>query len=121
MLMCLFQQYFNDAYACIEECRLQWIRINQKEIRAKMYNGLQDAIAKGDTDLDQLVIILCMRYCRPSADMKESKVKHQHVDQIIYTIEFQKTGLTQAPILLWLRRRLVCFTFLGLCVARIYS
>lgn len=44
----LFQQYLVDAFACIEEVRINWIRKNQKQLRAELYNGLRDAINQGD-------------------------------------------------------------------------
>nr|XP_012567833.1 uncharacterized protein LOC105851468 [Cicer arietinum] len=44
----LFQQYMVDAYASIEEVRINWIRKNQKQLRAELYNGLRDAINQGD-------------------------------------------------------------------------
>jgi len=45
----LFQQLIVDAYCCIEEDRLNWIRSNQRHIRAEVYRGLKDAITAGDT------------------------------------------------------------------------
>ena len=44
----LLQQYMVDAYASIEEVRINWIRKNQKQLRAELYNGLRDAINQGD-------------------------------------------------------------------------
>lgn len=44
----MFQQYIVDAYACIEEGRMNWIRNNQKQLRAELYSGLRDAINQGD-------------------------------------------------------------------------
>ncbi|KZO92363.1 hypothetical protein CALVIDRAFT_468331, partial [Calocera viscosa TUFC12733] len=44
----LFQQYIVDAWACVEQDRLQWIEYNQKTIRAELYNGLVDAAANND-------------------------------------------------------------------------
>lgn len=35
----LFQQYVVDAYAITEQNRLQWIRFNQQNIRADLYQG----------------------------------------------------------------------------------
>jgi hypothetical protein len=37
-----------DAYAIIEQNRLKYLRLNQKKLRADLYQGLQDAIAAGD-------------------------------------------------------------------------
>ncbi|XP_077242072.1 uncharacterized protein LOC143882480 [Tasmannia lanceolata] len=44
----LFQQFVVDAYAAIEEQRLYWVRTNQKQLRANVYEGLQDAVRSGD-------------------------------------------------------------------------
>ena len=44
----LFQQYIVDAYACIEQNRLNYLKLNQKQIRAELYNGLQDALSAHD-------------------------------------------------------------------------
>jgi len=40
----LFQQYIVDAWASIEQSELNWIRHNQKTIRADLYDGLRDAL-----------------------------------------------------------------------------
>jgi hypothetical protein len=45
----LRQQYIVDAYAAIEQNRLKYLHLNQKKLRADLYQGLQDAIAVGDT------------------------------------------------------------------------
>ncbi|KAH9536339.1 hypothetical protein CY35_17G102200 [Sphagnum magellanicum] len=45
----LRQQYIVDAYAGIEQSCLKYLRLNQKKLRADLYQGLQDAIAAGDT------------------------------------------------------------------------
>jgi hypothetical protein len=44
----LRHRYIVDAYAAIEQNRLKYLRLNQKKIRADLYQGLQDAIAAGD-------------------------------------------------------------------------
>jgi hypothetical protein len=38
-----------DAYAAIEQNRLKYLRLNQKKLRVDLYQGLQDAIAAGDS------------------------------------------------------------------------
>jgi hypothetical protein len=38
-----------DAYAAIEQNCLKYLRLNKKKLRADLYQGLQDAIAAGDT------------------------------------------------------------------------
>jgi hypothetical protein len=45
----LRQQYIVDAYVAIEQNRLKYLRLNKKKLRADLYQGLQDAIAIGDT------------------------------------------------------------------------
>src|SRR6266540_5404813 len=56
----LFQQWIIDMYAVIEQTRLNYLRHNQKQIRAELYNGLQDAINSGDslTNVGQRIILL---------------------------------------------------------------
>jgi hypothetical protein len=50
----LMQQYIVDAYAAIEQSRLNYLRRNQKKLRADLYQGLQDALEAGDTDTTTL-------------------------------------------------------------------
>jgi hypothetical protein len=50
----LVQQYIVDAYAAIEQSRLNYLRRNQKKLRADLYQGLQDALEAGDTDTTTL-------------------------------------------------------------------
>jgi hypothetical protein len=45
----LWHQYIVDAYAAIEQNRLMYLRLNQKKLRANLYQGLQDTIAAGDS------------------------------------------------------------------------
>jgi len=40
----LVQQYIVDAYVAIEQSRLNYLRRNQKKLRADLYQGLQDAL-----------------------------------------------------------------------------
>ena len=44
----LTQQYVVDQFAKIELSRLNFIKNNQKEMRAELYNGLKDAVTKND-------------------------------------------------------------------------
>ncbi|KAK7260859.1 hypothetical protein RIF29_27158 [Crotalaria pallida] len=46
----LLQQYVVDNYVKIESARLRYIRDNQPEIRAEMYQGLEDALHAGETN-----------------------------------------------------------------------
>ena len=45
----LFQQFDVDAYTCIEALRLMWVKNNQEKLRIELYNGLKDAVMRGDT------------------------------------------------------------------------
>jgi hypothetical protein len=47
----LQHQYIVDAYAIIEQNHLKYLRLNQKKLRADLYQGLQDAIAAGDNSV----------------------------------------------------------------------
>jgi hypothetical protein len=38
-----------DAYAAIKQNHLKYLHLNKKKLRADLYQGLQDAIAAGDT------------------------------------------------------------------------
>ena len=49
----LFQEWLVDAFAQIENNRLQYRRLNQDKLRSELYNGLQDALADG-TDLNEI-------------------------------------------------------------------
>ncbi|CAA0834185.1 Unknown protein, partial [Striga hermonthica] len=46
----LFQQFVVDAYTMVESSRLRYIRFNQNRLRCDLYNGLADAVLRGDTD-----------------------------------------------------------------------
>lgn len=45
----LNQQFMVDAYTCLQETRLDWVRANQKKILKEVFHGLTDAISRGDT------------------------------------------------------------------------
>ncbi|XP_038722074.1 uncharacterized protein LOC120014228 [Tripterygium wilfordii] len=44
----LFQQFIVDAFLCVEEERLHFIRFNQKKLRTEKYQGVCDAYISGD-------------------------------------------------------------------------
>ncbi|CAL1394753.1 unnamed protein product [Linum trigynum] len=48
------QHYCVDAFSTIELNRLAFLRTHQKDLRAEVYQGLQDAFAKGDMDGEKL-------------------------------------------------------------------
>ena len=55
----LFQQWIVDMYTVMEQTRLNYLRFNQKQICAELYNGLQDAMYSGDstTNVGQRIIL----------------------------------------------------------------
>lgn len=61
----LFQQYVIDMWASAEQNRLNYLRMNQRKLRASVYSGLEDAInaTDGNIDLGQLG----QRYILPSS------------------------------------------------------
>ncbi|PIN26452.1 DNA helicase PIF1/RRM3 [Handroanthus impetiginosus] len=46
----LYNQLAVDCYAAIEQQRLNYIKTHQAEMRADLYQGLEDAVVTGDTD-----------------------------------------------------------------------
>jgi hypothetical protein len=45
----LFQQFVVDAYTCIKEIRLMWVRRNQSALRTELHSRLRDVVIRGDT------------------------------------------------------------------------
>ncbi|XP_056698595.1 uncharacterized protein [Spinacia oleracea] len=45
----LNQQQQVDAFTCIQEGRLEWVRGNQKKLRKDVLRGLADAVSRGET------------------------------------------------------------------------
>ncbi len=52
-----------DAYAAIEQNRLKYLCLNQKNLRADIYQSLQDAIVAGDSS----VVAIGQRIILPSS------------------------------------------------------
>ena len=48
----LFQEYVVDSWATTEQACLRWFKLNQKEIRAEIYQGLADAVTANPTTDD---------------------------------------------------------------------
>jgi len=46
----LFQQYLVDIWAVCDQNKLNWFRTHQKQIRADLYGGLEDALINADID-----------------------------------------------------------------------
>jgi Helitron helicase-like domain at N-terminus len=70
----LFQQYVVDAFACVDQNHLSWIRTNQHKIRADLYQGLQDALAASDTD--EQAPVLGRRVVLPSSHTCSERFMH---------------------------------------------
>ena len=47
----LLQQYVVDNYVKIESGRLRWIKEHQSDIRSELYQGLQDVLHVGETNV----------------------------------------------------------------------
>jgi len=47
----LLQQFVVDAWAVCDQNKLNWIHTHQANIRADLYNGVEDALEAGDVDL----------------------------------------------------------------------
>lgn len=59
----LFHQYVVDAFTSIERMRLEYIKRKQKKMRYDVFQGIVDALSKGDTDANvigkQLILPAC--------------------------------------------------------------
>ena len=49
---CLLQQFAVDMYIKVESTRLDYIRRNQEDIRADLYQGMVDSIYSGESRAD---------------------------------------------------------------------
>jgi len=71
----LFQQFVVDVYVRIEANRLNWIKFNQKKLRAESYSGLVDYVAgicdQNQCKLGKLVIL-------PSSFQGSPRAMHQN-------------------------------------------
>lgn len=54
----LWQQYIVDVFAKAEISKLNWIRTNQKQIRADLYQGVQDSLNRGDVEKSGTAVVL---------------------------------------------------------------
>ncbi|XP_025628778.1 uncharacterized protein [Arachis hypogaea] len=50
----LLQQYVVDNYVKMETGKLRWVRQRQKELRAELYQGLQDALHTGENNAENV-------------------------------------------------------------------
>ena len=46
----LFLKYIVDAFSCVKEERLDYIKRNQKDLWSKIYQGIRDALVHSDID-----------------------------------------------------------------------
>ncbi|XP_073152136.1 uncharacterized protein [Henckelia pumila] len=109
----LLQQYVVDNYIKIETQRLRWIRSNQRNIRFKLYQGLQDCLDGRENNAGNVGhrIVLPSSFTGSSRDMYQQyqdamtlEFKKDIVDRGVlgkvqsysYVIEYQKRGLPQA-------------------------
>lgn len=46
----LLQQFIEDGYTMMESQRLLWVKTHQKELRVDLYQGLSDAVIRGETN-----------------------------------------------------------------------
>jgi len=44
----LYQQFLVDAFTNVEEDRLDYIRINQNDLWTELYQGINEAVLRGD-------------------------------------------------------------------------
>lgn len=87
----LFQQLAVDVWAASEQQRLQYLRVNQSELRAHLYSGLLDAVAPGD-DVD--LHSLGQRYILPSNHVGSPRYMQQlFQDAMAIVRHFKKIDL----------------------------
>ena len=70
----LFQQYIVDAYACIEQSKLDYFRFNQDKLRTDIYSGLQDQVRR---DGSVLGAAMGRRHILPSSFGGGPRAMHQ--------------------------------------------
>jgi hypothetical protein len=86
----LSQQYWLDQWMKIELERLNYIRFNQRQLRAEVYQGLADAVAAGDTSEAGTYVVLPStflgsprNYCANYADAMAIVAKYGKPDYFI--------------------------------------
>ncbi|GJS73021.1 DNA helicase [Tanacetum coccineum] len=101
----LFQQYVVGVFYCIEQNRLDFIRKKQSDIRSDYLSGLYIAISRGERDGYEVGgrIILPMSFTRGSRYMYAHYLDALAICRklVLYTVEFQKSGLPHCDTLLW--------------------
>ena len=71
----LFQQYIVDMYAKIEFNRLKYLRYNQSQLHADLYQGLADAVESSDGQVDGS--LLGKKVILPSSFTGSPRYQHQ--------------------------------------------
>ena len=69
----LFQQYIVDAYVKVEDCRLNYIKNNQAQLRVALYSGLMNHLARCDGDrIPSVPVILPSSFSGSPKNMQQS-------------------------------------------------
>lgn len=90
----LLQQYIVDAWASSDQNTLNWYRHNQGSIRAALYSGLEDAVARADDDIHINPQNLGQRFILPSSYQGGQRYMHQLLqDALAIGREFRKINL----------------------------
>lgn len=53
----LTQQFVVDAWLTVERSRIKWVRLNQKTIKAEMYQGLKESLEANEKSIGRKVIL----------------------------------------------------------------
>ncbi|CAN1162782.1 ATP-dependent DNA helicase PIF1 [Linum perenne] len=93
------QHFCIDAFTTIEQNRLLYIRLHQQKLHADLYNGLQDALNRGELDSRNLG---GFRYLRQLYQDATSVCQFYDNPDLFITFTFQKRGLPHAHIVIWL-------------------
>ena len=84
----LFQEYVCEAWAVAEQNRLNFIKENQRDLRVDLYKGLEDAVARADTDMSQLG----KRFILPSSFTGSTRNMQQHLQDALAINRFYRGG-----------------------------
>ncbi|TXG61508.1 hypothetical protein EZV62_012871 [Acer yangbiense] len=90
----LFQQFLVDAYATLEEDRLDFIRSNQNSLRSEVLKGIQDAVVNGDSNADDLGkrVILPSSYTGYKMEDRPDLVSRIFIAKLDDMIKYIKSG-----------------------------
>ncbi|CAN1256879.1 ATP-dependent DNA helicase PIF1 [Linum perenne] len=93
------QHFCIDAFTTIEQNRLLYIRLHQQKLHADLYNGLQDALNRGELDSRNLG---GFRYLRQLYQDATSVCQFYDNPDLFITFTCNKRGLPHAHIVIWL-------------------